>query len=231
MRRSPFFTILLVLLGATLLLLLVRPGGDVLGMDAGRFAQLALLAIILLFLVFQFGGAIGLGRTLRFAFLWAIILGVVLIGYTYRDELGDIARRVGGEIVPGQPMVQTATEEVVISRMRGGHFVAATRINNATIDMMIDTGASVVTLTPEDARLAGITTRQLDYRVPVQTANGMTMAAAVVIDRIMIGGIERRRVAALVTQPGMLETSLLGLNFLSSLRSYTFTGGRLILSP
>jgi aspartyl protease family protein len=65
----------------------------------------------------------------------------------------------------------------------------------------------------------------------VQTANGATLAAAVVIDRLAIGSIERRRVAALVAQPGMLDQSLLGLNFLNSLQSFTVSGRQMILTP
>lgn len=231
MRRSPFLIILLVILSAALALLLLRGNVPEDGLGGGRIAQLIGLVAILLFLVFRAGGAVGLGRTIRYTIVWAAILGLVLVGYTYRYELGDVVARVTGEVVPGRPVVQTSNDEVVVTRVRGGHFVVATSLNNATVDMMVDTGASVVTLTPEDARLAGIRTRELDYRVPVQTANGTTLAAPVVLDRVMIGPIVRRNVAALVTAPGMLEQSLLGLNFLSSLDSYTFSGGRLILRP
>ncbi|MND05129.1 hypothetical protein D3C83_257330 [compost metagenome] len=57
------------------------------------------------------------------------------------------------------------------------------------------------------------------------------MAAPVIISRVAVGSIEIRRVAALGAQPGMLESSLLGLNFLNALESFTISGNRMTLTP
>jgi aspartyl protease family protein len=65
--------------------------------------------------------------------------------------------------------------------------------------------------------------------VPIETASGRTRAAAVVVDQISVGGIVERRVPALVSAPGELRTSLLGMSFLNRLRSFEIAGGRLIM--
>ncbi|MGV8840103.1 MAG: TIGR02281 family clan AA aspartic protease [Bauldia sp.] len=236
MRRSPFLWILLCIIGVAMALLLLRDraplGSD---LDGGRIAQLVVLGIILVVALFGAIGRGALGQSLRYAVIWGLVIAVLLVGWTFRSELEWVVQRVQGELFPGTAVVATdpatGKEQVVVSRQRGGHFVLVATLNTAPIEMMVDTGASVVTLTPGDARLAGIETRNLVYRVSVQTANGSALAAPVILDSITIGSIERRRVAALVTQEGMLETSLLGLNFLSSLSSYTFAGGQLLLSP
>ena len=95
--------------------------------------------------------------------------------------------------------------------------------------MIVDTGASTIVLTPEDATAAGIDIGGLTYRVPVITANGRTMAARVRLNAVAIGPLDRKDVDALVAQPGALTQSLLGMSFLSRLRSYEFSGDFLTL--
>jgi aspartyl protease family protein len=65
--------------------------------------------------------------------------------------------------------------------------------------------------------------------VPVLTANGRTMAARVWLDDVSVGPLDRTRVEALIAQPGALSQSLLGMSFLSRLRSYEFSGDYLTL--
>ena len=95
--------------------------------------------------------------------------------------------------------------------------------------MMVDTGASSVVLTPEDARRAGIDTSRLTYSIPVSTANGRAMVALVRLPAISIGDIGARNVQAHIAGPGALSQSLLGMSFLSRLRSYEVRNGVLIM--
>jgi aspartyl protease family protein len=86
--------------------------------------------------------------------------------------------------------------------------------------LLIDTGASTVVLKPADAARAGIDPKSLSYTAALHTANGTTFAAPVRLRSIAIGPIELRDVQALVTKPGSLNENLLGMSFLSQLRSY-----------
>ena len=95
--------------------------------------------------------------------------------------------------------------------------------------MIVDTGASTVVLRPEDARKAGIQVGALDYSVPVETANGRAFAARVKLERVSLGELTLEKVEALVTRPGALQQSLLGMSFLSRLRSYEFSGNKLLM--
>ena len=61
------------------------------------------------------------------------------------------------------------------------------------------------------------------------TANGRTVAARVYLNEVAIGPLDRTKVEALVAQPGALTQSLLGMSFLSRLRSYEFSGDFLTL--
>ena len=134
-----------------------------------------------------------------------------------------------GELNPSEPTIGAGGEAIVRSRL-GGQFAVAARVDGRRTTLMFDTGASMVVLTADDARRAGIDASDLVYDVPVTTANGQAMAAETRLDEITVGEIVMRRVPALVAKPGALEESLLGMSFLGRLKSYTVERGRLVLT-
>jgi aspartyl protease family protein len=168
-----------------------------------------------------------LSKALEAALFWAVIVLLLVVGYSYRFELRDVADRVIAELMPGHVASHGQNAEVV--RTRGGEFAMAARINGKKIAMVLDTGASSVVLTQEAAKAAGLPIEVLNYTVSVDTANGRTRAAPVTLDRIAIGGVVERSVPALVAQNGQLKTNLLGMSFLNRLESWDVRGDRLRL--
>jgi aspartyl protease family protein len=166
-----------------------------------------------------------LSKALEAALFWAVIVLLLVVGYSYRFELRDVADRVIAELMPGHVASHGQNAEVV--RTRGGEFAMAARINGKKIAMVLDTGASSVVLTQEAAKAAGLPIEVLNYTVSVDTANGRTRAAPVTLDRIAIGGVVERSVPALVAQNGQLKTNLLGMSFLNRLESWDVRGDRL----
>ena len=111
-----------------------------------------------------------------------------------------------------------------------GHFEANAQLNGRTVQVMVDTGASLVALTYEDAERAGIFVRNSDFTHRSQTANGIARFAPVMLDRVSIGDITVRNVQAAVSERGKLQTSLLGMSFLGKLtRTEMRKGGVLVL--
>jgi aspartyl protease family protein len=110
-----------------------------------------------------------------------------------------------------------------------GHYFASAEVNGRPLDALVDSGASIVALTYDDARRAGLFVRDSDYTQRVSTANGLARVAPVVIDRISIGAITVRNVPAAVTEPGRLATSLLGMSFLGRLQRVDMRAGTLVL--
>jgi aspartyl protease family protein len=161
------------------------------------------------------------------ALLWVVVGLLLVIGYSYRFELSEVADRVLAELIPGH--VISHGRSVEVARTSAGDFDLTAQINGARVPMVLDTGASSVVLTRDDAKAAGLPLEVLNYTVNIDTANGRTRAAPVTIDRIAIGGLEERSVEALVVQPGQLRTSLLGMSFLNRLQSWQVNGDRLIL--
>ena len=169
----------------------------------------------------------------RDAVTW-LALGLALVTlYSYKEEIAPIAARVVGELLPGSAMTveQSAggLTEIRIRKRLDGHFNANVDVNGKQIAMIVDTGASSIVLTPEDATKAGIDIRNLAYNIPVLTANGRTFAARVRLDKVAIGPLDRANVDALVAKHGAMTQSLLGMSFLSRLRSYEFSGDFLTL--
>lgn len=117
----------------------------------------------------------------------------------------------------------------VVAYMDGGSFFVSGRVNGIGMDFIVDTGATAVVLTAEDAARMGWGANRLDYSVVVSTANGSTRAAPITLERLAVEGIEERDVRALVAQPGALRKNLLGMTYLSRLASYEVRGDRLLL--
>ncbi len=238
MRRPPrlFFWILLLLVagGAATLVVMVAPsfGFDMSSDGAVRFVYFVAL---LVFLGSALIGRIGLREVTRAILGWGAILVVVVAAYAYRSELVGVGGRVLGVLVPGVPISGQLSGEsgdaVAIMRNGDGHFAVLVGVDGVAMTMLVDTGASLVTLTPQDAAAIGVDTATLDFGMPIQTANGMIRAAPITIQRLVIGSIERRGVKALVAPPGTLEESLLGMSFLNSLSGYSISGDRLVLRP
>ncbi|MBU2582531.1 MAG: TIGR02281 family clan AA aspartic protease [Alphaproteobacteria bacterium] len=184
-------------------------------------------------LVLMSANASRLSQSLKQLGIWAGLILLLVAGYSYRGELGEIAYRVTGELSPPGTAQQTSSAgnnlAVRLRRRSDGHFVARGAINGASTPMLVDTGASTVVLKPADAERAGINVSNLAFTAPVSTANGTTFAAPVRLRSIDVGGIILEDVEALVTKPGSLNESLLGMSFLRRLRSYEFSGDFLTL--
>ncbi len=206
--------------------------GNVAGIESESFASLVwLLALALVIGSAVFSLFYGRGiEAVRAVLFWLVLVAGLALGYTYRFELQAIADRLIGEFMPGYPVPRAGTAATVeVVRTPGGEFTVRADVNGRRISMLVDTGATSVVLTPEAAKLAGLPVDLLKYDVPIETAKGRGRAASVTLDRLAVGNIVERRVPALVSEPGDLKTSLLGMSFLNRLESFEVRGGRLVL--
>jgi aspartyl protease family protein len=174
-----------------------------------------------------------LGHTLKQLVIWLAIFLVVIAGYTLRYELQDLASKVTGGLVPGSPIStidSNGRSQITLIRNRSGHFVAQGSIDSKSVSFLVDTGATDIVLANDDAANIGIDTGKLRYNIPVSTANGMTSSARTKIDAIAIGPIQYRNITVMVARKDVLESSLLGMNFINRLRSFEIRGDRMILT-
>jgi aspartyl protease family protein len=227
--------IALFILAFGAMLLVSNESGMIAGVDTTTFGYVAVFSALLVYLLGGMMGRYG-GRAssmVRDAVTW-LALGFALVTlYSYKEQIAPIAARVVGELLPGSAVTveQSAggLTEIRIRKRLDGHFNANVEVNGRPISMIVDTGASSIVLTPEDAAKVGIDVDNLTYSLPVLTANGRTFAARVRLDKVAIGPLDRSNVDALVAKHGAMTQSLLGMSFLSRLRSYEFSGDFLTL--
>ena len=148
--------LLWVVLGAVLIALVViiaRRGEDagLSEVDLGSLAQKIVILVV--------AGAVALmlfrerfAQALTAALFWVVLALVLVVGYSYRFELHDVADRVMAELAPGH--ATTAGRTVQVARAANGDFAVTAQINGARVAMVLDTGASSVVLTREDAKAA-----------------------------------------------------------------------------
>ena len=129
-----------------------------------------------------------------------------------------------GAAAPGAP-----NGEASIVKSPDGHFWADAQVNGGhPVHFLVDTGATAVALTANDARSLGIDPSSLDYRYTVTTANGPARAAAVKLGDISVDRADVADVQAFVIDQG-LQTSLLGMTYLGRLSKFEATPDTLVL--
>ena len=153
-----------------------------------------------------------------------------MLGLPTPDDIAMRQRGAGGSSRTDDVQATVRMGSLVeIKAAHNGHFNTEADINGRTIEVMVDTGATMVALSYEDAERAGISLRDKDFTRAVSTANGVARVAPVTLDRVSVGDITVRDVPAVVAEPGRLKTSLLGMSFLSRLSRFDMRSGVLVL--
>ncbi len=191
-------------------------------MTGDQIASLAYLGLLggALVMWFVVTDRARLGQNMRNLALWGLIfLGVIAaIGLW-----GDISRTVRP-----QQAVFEQDGRVELPRGPDGHYYATVEINGTPTRFVVDTGASVLVLTQDDARRAGIDADTLSFFSEAMTANGTVATAPVTLDSVSIGPFSDRNVRAFVNG-GEMSQSLLGMSYLQNFSRVEIADGRMVL--
>ncbi|MBX9741297.1 MAG: TIGR02281 family clan AA aspartic protease [Beijerinckiaceae bacterium] len=141
------------------------------------------------------------------------------------------APRAAQAVQPLNPSRAFGYGRVELRPDRVGHYTADVEVGGRTLSMLVDTGATVVSLRYEDAQNLGLRPGPGDFKVPISTANGVSRAAEVRLSEVRIGSIRAVDVQAIVLPQGAAEKSLLGMSFLRKLGGFEIASGNLILKP
>lgn len=129
---------------------------------------------------------------------------------------------------PDRAAALTAGTDLVLVRAGDGHFYANALVEGTSARMLVDTGATVVALTGEDADAMGIAWDQAQAGPVARGASGTVYGVPVTLERMEVGEFEATGVRAIVVPEG-LGTSLLGQSFLSQVPRVEIHGDQMVL--
>jgi aspartyl protease family protein len=187
---------------------------------------LYLLLLLLLVASSLFGMRMPIGQAAKMALAWVAIFGVGFALFAFRNDFSSLGSKLRDEAV-GASAVEGAGGELRIPMQDDGHFWVDARVNGAPVRFLVDSGASVTTVSREIADAAGIET---GMRVAeVETANGTVRMRPARAEQLQLGPIRLSGVSVLVAdQEGL---NVLGMNTLSSLEGWGVQGRTLVLQP
>jgi aspartyl protease family protein len=194
---------------------------------APDWTQVALYALggaLLLMLLFRLPYV---GRALRFLFSLGLLAGVIFIlvqQAPYQPQLGRVVERLGLDTQ------EVSGKEVRIRMAADGHFWASATVNGVKRRMLIDSGATVTAISESTAAAAGVKAGAGPAPVVLKTANGMAPARTGSVEELRLGNILARDLKV-VTSPAFGDLDVIGMNFLSKLRSWRVEGRTLVLVP
>ncbi len=191
-------------------------------MASGEVGQLIYLIILgsALLAYFVIANRSSLGQALRHAALWGMIFIGAVAGFgLWQDIRRDFA-----------PLHATVSEagQIQIPRAFDGHYYLTLEANGTPIRFVIDTGATNIVLSSQDANRIGIDPDDLRYLGVAHTANGQTRTARVSLDTLALGPIIDRNVTVWINE-GEMKESLLGMAYLQRFDRLEISKGMLVL--
>ncbi len=159
-----------------------------------------------------------------------IVIGLAAAGAASRH------RSHGTQVPEGPPTVERSADAAGhaipiptrIRRSPNGHFFVNALVNGQPVRFLVDTGATTVALTVEDARRAGVAVDPASFEIVAQGASGPVRGQALHLSSVELDGKERLHVSALVIEGG--DISLLGQSYLSRLSNVQMRGEEMILN-
>lgn len=183
----------------------------------------------------------GAKHLLQEMLLWLTVAGLGFGLVYYFDDMRSFAARSmatlasNANLVLNQPAAEPRSRtsgferSALLTANRNGHFFARAYINGRPISVMVDTGATRIAITYEDAEQLGLRPHSSDYTLTTRTANGTGRVAPVILDSVTIGDVEVTNLNGLVAEPGKLHITLLGMEFISRLERFELRGRELLL--
>lgn len=191
--------------------------------DEGPYVVYTIIAVVFV-ASSLFGMRLPIGKALKMALAWVAIFAVAFVLFSFRSEFSSIGQRLRAEAT-GTPIEQGGVVRIPIGD--DGHYWARAKLNGHDVRFMVDSGASVTTVSRATAVAAGVPIGT--ERTIVSTANGRVWVTKGWADSLEVGSIRREELPIDVNEQD--DTNLLGMNFLASLRGWGVEGNYLVLRP
>src|SRR6218665_1497968 len=195
--------------------------------DGSQALNLIYLILILVLVASGFAiRRVPIGQTLKMVLGWVLIFAGLFAIFALRDDFRALGTRIWAAVT-GNDTQEVRGSELRIAMAGDGHFWANGEINGHPVRFLIDSGATVTTIGPETARLAGV--EPSGGRTMVDTSNGIAQVDRGRAALLKVGQIEQRDFALFIARED--ATNVIGMNFLSSLSRWSVEGRTLVLQP
>jgi aspartyl protease family protein len=156
--------------------------------------------------------------------LLGFFLFILMQQAPYQPQLAGVMSSLGLD------RQEVVGREVRIRMASDGHFWARARLNGVERRMLIDSGATMTTISPKTAAAAGVEASAGVAPILLRTANGVTKAETGTLEELKLGTVTARELK-IVVAPGLGDVDVIGMNFLSKLESWRVEGRTLVLVP
>ncbi|MEM1361959.1 MAG: TIGR02281 family clan AA aspartic protease [Pseudomonadota bacterium] len=189
--------------------------------DTTAYAFYLILLLAYLAYFFLRGNRLSGGKMVQQTVIWILIFVGIIAAYGLWEDLKPS--------VENESALVTASGDIEIPRSPGGHYHVTLEVNGEPVRFIVDTGATDIVLTMEDAERIGIDTDRVPFLGQARTANGTVPTALVRLDSVALGPVLDTRVPARISA-GEMPGSLLGMNYLRRFETITISGDRMTLS-
>ncbi len=199
-------------------------------MNDGETASL-IYSLLLLVLVGSalVSRSLPIGQTLKMALGWIGIFALIFLLVSFRPEMKLIWGRVTGELgLASGPQISGAP--MTLRKREDGHFWVDADVNGHRVEFMVDSGATFTALSAPAARDAGVEPDAFSMKIAIGTANGTIEADRATVSELRLGSLVMQD-HAIVVADAFGDTNVLGMNFLSALKSWRVEGSSMILTP
>ncbi|MCT4684771.1 MAG: TIGR02281 family clan AA aspartic protease [Roseicyclus sp.] len=161
-----------------------------------------------------------LGKLAQQAAIWVFIFLGAIVAVGLWSDIRDT-------VAPRQAVMQDGAQ-IVVPMQPDGHFYLTLEVNGTAVRFVVDTGATEMVLSAEDATRVGLKPEALVFSGRAFTANGMVETAPVRLETVALGGVVDQGLRAVVNS-GDLGESLLGMSYLRRFDRIEISGGQMVL--
>ena len=176
-----------------------------------------------------FSRRIGFGEIIRTALTWVAIFAIVLVAFSYQNEILAVWNRVTGDLT-GANEQQVVGSTLKIRRSADGHYWANAEVNGHAVRFLIDSGATTTAMTLKTAQAANVEIDGGGFPTYLTTANGTVEAERALIKELKVGPMIAIDLPIVVAKE-FGDSNVIGMNFLSQMKSWRVEGDEMILEP
>jgi len=168
-----------------------------------------------------------IGKTLKMALAWILIFAAGFAIFALREDFSALGRRIAAAAWGSDGAQQTQGGELRIAMAEDGHFWVNGELNGQPVRFLVDSGATVTTISRETADRVGLQSNGRAVRV--DTANGNVLVDQARADTLKLGPIERSDVGVAIARGDTIN--VVGMNLLSTLSRWSVENRTLVLRP